>query len=378
MRPTSTGHRASGTAIVAVFLLASTLWVSSAPAVATPAATQIKKTRAEVERARVRLDELAADLEERSEEYLAIEDQLAKTRRDYRIAEDELASAEIEVGAAEKVLNDRVAAIYRNGRLDILSVLFGGTDFRDLVTRLDLFRRVGRSDASMVLRVKDARQQVARNRERLENRRLEEMVLLRSARKKKGEVERALDAQRQYLKGMDRKLSHLIAAERERQERLARARAAAAAAAAVRGAGRAGRPFDPAALGAPHPEVVTSARRFIGKTPYVWGGTTPSGFDCSGLSQYCYLEAGISIPRTSRQQYRFGPFIPPDRLDLLQPGDLVFFGRGGDPGRVHHVGIYSGGGMFIHAPQTGMMVSESSLIARIQAKGDYVGATRPQ
>jgi cell wall-associated NlpC family hydrolase len=109
----------------------------------------------------------------------------------------------------------------------------------------------------------------------------------------------------------------------------------------------------------------------------VWGGSTPSGFDCSGLVQYVYERLGIDLPRTSREQYHAGAFIPANRLDLLQPGDLVFFGYDGDPERVHHVGMYVGDGNFIHAPGTGDHVVVASLTGRIAARGDYVGAVRP-
>jgi len=76
-------------------------------------------------------------------------------------------------------------------------------------------------------------------------------------------------------------------------------------------------------------------------------------------------------------QYRIGAYIPPNRLDLLQPGDLVFFGYEGSASRIHHVGMYVGGGSFIHAPQTGDVVRIASLTGRIASRGDYVGATRP-
>ncbi len=111
--------------------------------------------------------------------------------------------------------------------------------------------------------------------------------------------------------------------------------------------------------------------------PYVWGGSTPAGFDCSGLVQYVYREIGVSIPRSSREQFRVGAYIPPERMDLLVPGDLVFFGYGGDPGQVHHVGMFVGGGDYLHAPRRGQPVQVQSLTARISDRGDYVGATRP-
>ena len=90
-----------------------------------------------------------------------------------------------------------------------------------------------------------------------------------------------------------------------------------------------------------------------------------------------YAQIGISLPRTSREQFHAGAYIPPNRLDLLEPGDLVFFGYNGDPDQIHHVGMYVGGGDFIQAPSAGDVVRISSLTGRIESKGDYVGAARP-
>ena len=126
-------------------------------------------------------------------------------------------------------------------------------------------------------------------------------------------------------------------------------------------------------LGRERPGVVTVARRFVGVTPYLWGGTTPAGFDCSGLVQFAYREAyGINLPRTSRQQFHAGVFIPPNRSDLMRPGDLVFFSRTGRPENIHHVGIFVGNNRMIHAPSSGRFVSEQTIW-----RSDFIGAVRP-
>lgn len=347
-----------------------------ATAQASPASSRIKGAQKQAQVAREKLDDLSADLEERTEDYLEADDALQQTRARIRQTEAELEVAQQELDGAEVQLNGRASAIYRNGPVDVIAVLVGATDFRDLVTRLDLMRRVGRNDAQLVADVKRAKDRIEKARATLERRREEQTVLRQRAREKQAQMQEAFDAQKAYLRRLDATVRTLIAEEKERQERLARERAAQMLATGS-GGGRAGRVFDPDALGEPHEEVVALTRRYVGRTPYVWGGTSPSGFDCSGLVQYCYRELGINLPRTSRQQYRVGAYIPPDRLDLLRPGDLVFFGRDGDPGRVHHVACYSGDGMMVHAPQTGEMVSETSLLARIQSRGDYVGAVRP-
>lgn len=89
--------------------------------------------------------------------------------------------------------------------------------------------------------------------------------------------------------------------------------------------------------------------------PYRYGGQSPSGFDCSGLVHYAYLDAGVSTPRTTQQLWSAARTI---KQDELQAGDLLFFRI---DGKMSHVGMYLGEGRFVHAPQSGRSVSVASL-----------------
>jgi cell wall-associated NlpC family hydrolase len=111
-------------------------------------------------------------------------------------------------------------------------------------------------------------------------------------------------------------------------------------------------------------QAAALAQHFLG-TKYVWGGSKPGGFDCSGLLQYVWGQRGVKIPRTSQQQFKAGMPVAKNRLRV---GDAVFF-EGSAPG---HVGMYLGGGKFIEAPHTGAVVRISNLAGR----SDYVGARR--
>ncbi len=362
-------------AALSVVLLAG----SVAPAFGAPVTNaKIEAKRAEAEAAAKKLDQLATDLEMRYEELGQIEEAVADTRARISQAESELSSATAEVDRSESLLNMRAINIYRSGPVDIVAVFVGATDFQDFISRLDMMRRIGRNDASLVAAVKDARQRVVTAKQALEARQTEQVALRDQARIKQTQVQEALEAQQAYLNTINSELKKLIAAERERQERLAAERARAAAAAARAAAARSGKtlPFDEAKLGAGHPEAVELAKKYLG-VRYVWGGTTPSGFDCSGLMLYVYAKLGVSLPRTSRSQFHAGAYIPPDRLDLLKPGDLVFFGVNADPDLIHHVGMYCGDDQFIHAPASGDVVRITSLSGRIESRGDYVGAARP-
>ncbi|MGC7098212.1 NlpC/P60 family protein [Amycolatopsis lurida] len=103
---------------------------------------------------------------------------------------------------------------------------------------------------------------------------------------------------------------------------------------------------------------------------YQWGATGPSEFDCSGLTSWAYKQAGISLPRTSRQQYTAGK---PVALNALQPGDLLFYDDGtGDPGAIHHVGMFVGNGKMVDAPTEGQLVDVRSM----KGDGHLMGARR--
>jgi cell wall-associated NlpC family hydrolase len=100
-------------------------------------------------------------------------------------------------------------------------------------------------------------------------------------------------------------------------------------------------------------DIERNAKSFLG-TPYVWGATGPSKFDCSGFTQWVFRDAGINIPRVSREQAKVGQYV---RYENLQRGDMVFFDtKRRRTGKVCHVGIYLGNGDFIHASSSGKKV----------------------
>jgi cell wall-associated NlpC family hydrolase len=109
--------------------------------------------------------------------------------------------------------------------------------------------------------------------------------------------------------------------------------------------------------------VAGIARRYLG-APYVYGGASPGGFDCSGFVMYVYGKVGVELPHHAASQYGLGRAVP---YRQLAPGDLVFFTGLG------HVGIYVGGGRFVDAPQTGDVVRVRPLAER---RDSFVGARR--
>jgi peptidoglycan DL-endopeptidase CwlO len=384
------------TGVLAIALLAGGVHSS----LASPSTPQIEAKRQEVDSARAQLEDLADEAEFRREELLAATDSLDRVRSEIADTRDQLARARDEQQQAEEALAERAAGIYRSGGVQLLEVLLGTTSFEDFLTRMEWLRRVNRNDAVLVLNVKDAVASVQSTERTLERRETELVTLRRQTELKSRQVDEAVAAQERYVANLDREVAELVAVEEERlrreaEERARRAAEEAARRAAAEAAALAARPpasatpsipgtvarpntrtFDSSGLGSGRPEAVVVGMTYLG-VPYVWGGSTPQGFDCSGLTWYVYREIGISIPRNSRSQFTVGAYIPPDRMDLLLPGDLVFFGSDGNPDRIHHVGIYVGGGDYLHAPSTGRPVQVESLTSRINRRGDFVGATRP-
>jgi gamma-D-glutamyl-L-lysine dipeptidyl-peptidase len=118
-------------------------------------------------------------------------------------------------------------------------------------------------------------------------------------------------------------------------------------------------------------QVLRTARRFLG-LPYLWGGTTPLGIDCSGFVQLVYHLNGAELPRDSRMQYA-QPDLAPVEREELETGDLLYFGSQ----RVSHVGLYVGRGEFIHATAHRVPVVQISRLDEPHWTGLYLGARRP-
>jgi cell wall-associated NlpC family hydrolase len=169
----------------------------------------------------------------------------------------------------------------------------------------------------------------------------------------KARAQSAVSRQQSYISGLKASIQKLI-------DEQAAARERAAEAAAGQGVTTTNIPVPPSStLGG---QAVAIAEQYLG-VPYVWGGASPSGFDCSGLVMYVYAQLGVSLPHNAAAQMSALPAVP---LSDLEPGDLVFFNG------ASHVGIYVGNGTMIHAPHTGTVVQFGS----INEEGSITGAAR--
>jgi cell wall-associated NlpC family hydrolase len=273
---------------------------------------------------------------------------LENTRSEIEENKEKLNEAEQELAANKARLNSRVRAMYVNQRSNFVEVVVNAGDFDTFLVGLDLVKRVGQKDANLVRQVKDAK------------------AKLEQARASLQEQKSAQEAAKQEIaaakSNVEGELSNV-----EAEIRAAMSRRASEASSSSSSYSRAS--YDPTARrsrppGAPNGGVVGVAYDQLGK-PYVWGAAGPNSFDCSGLTMYCYrVGAGISISHSSYAQAYCGV---PVSVGELAAGDILGFRGWG------HVGLYIGGGEFIHAPQSGDVVKITSLASR----SNFCGAVRP-
>jgi cell wall-associated NlpC family hydrolase len=290
-----------------------------------------------------------------------------------------LATAKRSLGVAQRRIATRLRDLYVNGNGDsTLEVLLGARSLDDVVSRLDAIERVSHQDARVLGEVKKFKRDMEVSRARLRDARAEQARLVAEQAEQKAWIESRLAEREQMLSSVKEEIVQLQAEQRAREARLAaearaRLQAAQAAAAAADASAYSDPYMEPSysdiPTGAAPPDgtraaqVVGIAMQYLG-IPYVWGGSSPSqGFDCSGLVSYVYGQIGIYLPHHAASVYSHGV---PVSYGELQPGDLVFFNGLG------HMGMYVGGGSFIHAPHTGDVVRISSLAGY----GSFVGARR--
>jgi cell wall-associated NlpC family hydrolase len=278
---------------------------------------------------------------------------------------------------AQTHLSARLVSLYVNGgEGNALEVLLGAESLDDLLNRMDAVERVSDQDARVLREVKDFRAEVKQRKVRLDRARTAQAQVVAQKADQRRSIEGQLAERQRLLSSIKSEIASLQAAEQLRQQRLAaQAQARLGTASAERQSNvedqqAAAALFDPVEGLTPAPDaryggVVGIAMQFLG-VPYVWGGASPSGFDCSGFSMYVYAAMGVSLPHHAASQYNMGT---PVSKDQLQAGDLVFFNGLG------HMGIYIGGGQFIHAPHSGDVVKISSLSDSWYA-ATWVGARR--
>jgi len=317
--------------------------------------------KAEYDRIKAQVDKIDSQLDVIVEQYNEANYSLSKTEEELRIARDKLQAAEKELADRREAINKRFDGVYRQGGFSYVEMLINSKSLDQFLYYLELIERLTEQDAKMIDEMKAVKKQVEEQSAILFEKEEKQKALLAEIKVKKDKIAVQLKEKNALLSKVKNELRSIREAElREEAKRQAELRRS------LRASYDPDRPGDSVSRGGSRSGVVGIAMSQLGK-PYSWGGTGPGSFDCSGLTRYVYAQVGVSLPHSSRAQYGCGQRIS---RGSLQPGDLVFFARGGT---ISHVGIYVGGDSFIHSPRTGDVVRVSS----ISAHGGYVGAARP-
>jgi peptidoglycan DL-endopeptidase CwlO len=334
----------------------------------------IDAKRAQAQQVLVQINGLEANLERARSAYDASTQKLHAIDHNLAINKVGLRAARANLKSSQKALMQRLRLIYvSRDDQSTLGVMLGATSINDLVTRIEAVQSVSSQDVAVLNQVAKFKHQVTQHQRALVRAHRQQAAVVAQRAAAKQRISSELGRRQQLLSSIKNQIAHLIAVDR------ARALASAAAAraeydqaqqaaalqtqSAVIGA-TASTPDGSVAPPSQYGGVVGIAMRYLG-VPYVWGGASPSGFDCSGFVMYVYAQVGVSLPHYTGAQWNVG--VPVSRGDL-QPGDLVFFDGLG------HVGIYIGGGQFIHAPHTGTVVQITSMTGWYAST--YVGARR--
>jgi peptidoglycan DL-endopeptidase CwlO len=351
--------------LAAVLALAAPRPALGAPGDQGPAA--LAAARAEAARLQREVDKLDVRVETLAEAHAAVQARLDGLIQAAHRNQEDLERSELALQATKAAYAGDVRELYARGPLAPLELLLAAGDFHELAVAAGVARGLLDRDQQALASVGLATGTVRARVTELGATQAETLALRERLAAHEAAIGRLLAARRTMLAAATAEVRAQVRAEQARQEAARRALVADAAARA-RALGFAALADAPA----PNPTAAAAVRAALGQVgkPYRWGATGPATFDCSGLVRFAYAGAGLPLPRTSRQQWSAGRHV---QVDGLRPGDLVFWAHDpADPATIHHVGLYVGQGLMVHAPHTGAPVRVDAL-----RPSGYAGATRP-
>lgn len=267
---------------------------------------------------------------------------LDSTQSQIKNLQKEVSDTEKDITLREDIFKKRARAAYISGADSYLDIILNSKDMQDFVWRLEGIKKIVQFDNKVMGELSNKKEKMLADQKQLKDKN-DKLLALKSDNEKK--------------------LSKLKIDKEDQKKMLAQVSQRRYALASTSDTNSLSRGSVSISAGS-NSDVIAYAYNFLG-IPYLWGGTSPSGFDCSGFTQYVYAHFGVGLGRTTYEQINNGS--PVSRAQL-QPGDLVLFGSSGNP---HHVGIYVGNGMYIHAPQTGDVIKVSPL-----NRGDFLVGRR--
>jgi peptidoglycan DL-endopeptidase CwlO len=360
MRPahTDTAHlrarrlRAGAAAALAILVLA------LAPV------SNAKPTREEIDDARARVDQMNQELGLLVEEFNQTQVALQEAEAHLEELRASMRQARRAVERANTRLAEAARAAYKSQGSN-LSLLLSSDTISVLSDRLYFLDAAAQDQTDLVVRANVAGEQARRAAQELEQVVTEQRALLDRLDQQQAAIEQGIAEQESLVASLEEELQQQILEQRQAERAAAQEAPAPAPAPA--------QPSAPPTPSAPNPPPVSgsgasaaiAAAESVLGVPYRYAGASPeSGFDCSGLTMWAWAHAGVSLPHSSQMQYSSLPHVSQSQL---QPGDLVFFYS-----PIHHVGLYVGGGMMIHAPHTGTVVQRAAVYWEY-----FTGAARP-
>jgi peptidoglycan DL-endopeptidase CwlO len=369
--PMLTGHHRrprSGTWARRTGFLA-TVAAFAVAALAGPAqADRISQTRSQIQAIEQQLNAFDMKLEASINAYDGARQHLTDVRKQINQNTIQLVIARHNLKVARAQLAEFLVGAYKgNGSEDPAAYVLSSGSFTDLVDRVEYVQRAAKSEQELLHAVTTAEHEIATRQAQLKKDEAAAKKLVAQKKAQKAAIESQLQQRRQLLASVKGNLRRLIAQREAARAAAAQRRAAALAqqqqqqqqqqssggggTSSSGGGGGGGTTYNPPPAGTLGQQAAALAQQYLG-VPYVWGGASPSGFDCSGLVVYVYGQLGVSLPHYTGSLWNSGAHVSRDQL---APGDLVFFYN------LDHVGIYIGGGVFIHAPHTGTVVQYGNL-----------------
>lgn len=334
------------------------------------AQTQLEQNKNSLKEAQDKRSELESSIEEldnQIEDYMmkiqANKKNITKAENDIETTKKQITQIEKDVKNKQDLLDKRVRAMYMSGQSTYLKILLESDGFSDLITRVEAIRKIIGIDKKVISDLNDKKSEVEVKKESIEVK-YNDLLALKSENEDKLTSLNSNVADQKKLIAEAKTQEKLFASKVDESQavvnasmaQVKRIRSEAPSVTPSRGG---------TSAPASNNNIIAYASNFLG-TPYLWGGTSPStGFDCSGFTQYVYAHFGISLGRTTYDQINDGYGVTKGEL---QAGDLVFFGKSGDP---THMGMYVGNGTYIHAPRTGDVIKISSV-----DRPDYITARR--
>ncbi|AKN73289.1 hypothetical protein QR97_29170 [Streptomyces sp. PBH53] len=311
---------------------------AAAVALSANAANAAPSEKLSKDEVKAKVDKLYEQAEQATEKYNGAKEKQQKLQKDISTIQDNVARGQEELNKLRDGLGSLATAQYRSGGIDASVQLFLSSDPDDYLDKASTLDQLSSQQVDALKKIQDKQRELAQERAEATEKLKDLSATRTELGNKKKEVQSKLAEAQRLLNTLSAKEKAQLAEKEQRANRSSTERVELGDAPPASGRAQA---------------AFSAAQTRLG-SPYVYGATGPSSFDCSGLTSWAYAQAGVSIPRTSEAQAQIGTRIY-SQSDL-KVGDLVFFFND-----LHHVGLYAGNGQVLHAPRTGTVVRYESM-----------------